>query len=50
MAEMPESSTGGSGRNLRGTVAGASSVLTRKENSGWKEEGLKEAMVERSHC
>ena len=49
MAEMPESSAGGSGRNLRGTVAGASSVLTRKENSGWKEKGLMEAVVEREN-
>lgn len=49
MAEMPEASTGGSGRNPRGTVAGASSVPTRKENSRWKEMGLMEAVVEREN-
>ena len=50
MAEMPEASAGGSGRNPRGTVAGASSVLTKKEHSSWKEEGLMEAVVVRSPC
>lgn len=49
MAEMPEASAGGSGRNPRGTVAGASSVPTRKENSRWKEMGLMEAVVEREN-
>ena len=49
LAGMPESSTGGSGRNPRGTVAGASSVLTRKEHSSWKEEGLMEAVVGRGN-
>jgi len=49
MAEMPEASAGGSGRNPRGTVAGASSVATRKGNSGWEEKGLMEAVVEREN-
>ena len=49
MAEKPESGTGGSGRKPRGTVAGASSVTARKENSRWKETGLMEAVVEREN-
>lgn len=49
MAGMPEASAGGIRRRWRDTVAGASSVLTRKENSGWEEKGVMEAVVEREN-
>jgi len=49
MAEMPDSRLGGSGRNPRRPLSGASSVTARREHSRPKTERLMEAVVEREN-
>jgi RNA-directed DNA polymerase len=48
-AGLPDHSSGGSGRNPQGPVAGASSLTARKENSRLKIQNLMEAVVEREN-
>jgi RNA-directed DNA polymerase len=49
MAEMPDSIPGSSGRKLRDTGVGASSVTTREENDCRERERLMEVVVERDN-
>jgi RNA-directed DNA polymerase len=48
-AAMPGYSSGGSGRNLQGPVAGASSLTATRDNSRQKNAKLTEAVVEREN-